>query len=32
MDMETGKHGGMNMRHGNMEKWRKGDMDMEIWT
>ncbi len=26
------KHGDVDLRHGNMEKWRHGDMDMEKWT
>jgi hypothetical protein len=28
--METWKHGDIGLRHGNMEKWRNGDM--ETWT
>jgi hypothetical protein len=30
--MVTRKHGDIDMRCGNMEKWRRADMDMETWT
>jgi hypothetical protein len=32
MEMETWKHGDIDMRNGNMEQWRYGDMDMEACT
>ncbi len=34
IEMETEKHGDIDMRHGNREKWRfeHGDMEMETWT
>ncbi len=31
MEKETLKHGDIDMRHGNMEKWRHGG-DLETWT
>jgi hypothetical protein len=29
MEMETWKHGDIDMRHRNIEKWRQGDL--ETW-
>jgi hypothetical protein len=32
MEMETWKHGVIDVKHGNMEKWEKWrQRDMEIW-
>jgi hypothetical protein len=31
IEMETWKHGDTDMRHGNMEKSRHGDMDTKTW-
>jgi hypothetical protein len=32
MKMATWKYEDIDGRHGNMEKWRHGDMDMEFST
>jgi hypothetical protein len=42
MEIETWKHGDIDMRYGNVETWKhgdretwtlgQGDTDMEIWT
>jgi hypothetical protein len=30
MEIETKKHGDIDKRHGKVEKWKHGDMDIEI--